>query len=229
MSQSRDRARSGAAVRDAAAGSASDEWSAGSAWLMVVMFVTALTGVIVVKVPETVRSPFVLVPTDGADPIQAPRQAVVTQVRVTEGQRVSAGAELFVLRSDEIRTWRTELTAATSDLQTKGRQHRQGRGLVRRSVEYQEERDRPGPRASSSSVSRRWCTSATCCRAPTALADANLVSQATLISEQLEFDQARKGADAGSTAPRDDRARASADRDRARRAGARRRTLNSRS
>jgi multidrug efflux pump subunit AcrA (membrane-fusion protein) len=88
-------------------------------WLMVVMFLTALTGVIVGKVPETVRSPFVLVPTDGADPIQAPRLATVAQVHVTAGQRVAAGTELFVLRSDQIRSWRTELTTATSDLNAK--------------------------------------------------------------------------------------------------------------
>ena len=72
-------------------------------WLLVAMFAAALDGRLVVEVPETVRCPFVLVPTGGADPIQAPALAVVAEVQVTEGQQVAAGAELFVLRSDEIR------------------------------------------------------------------------------------------------------------------------------
>src|SRR6185369_10389226 len=54
--------------------------------------------------PETVRCPFVLVPEKGADPIQAPLLALVYSVRAVEGQEVEAGAELFSLRSDEIRS-----------------------------------------------------------------------------------------------------------------------------
>jgi hypothetical protein len=49
------------------------------------MFVVALTAAIIVKVPETVRCPFVLAPKEGADPIQAPYQGVVSEVRVAGG------------------------------------------------------------------------------------------------------------------------------------------------
>ena len=42
-------------------------------------------------------------PRPGADPIQSPHQAIISRVAVTEGEIVKKGAELFVLRSDEIR------------------------------------------------------------------------------------------------------------------------------
>src|SRR6266700_2416816 len=50
----------------------------------------------------------VLVQENGADPIQSPLMAVVQAVKVAEGQEVPAGAELFVLRSDEIWAWQTQ-------------------------------------------------------------------------------------------------------------------------
>jgi hemolysin D len=90
----------------------------GTAWLLVAMFVVALIAAIVVQVPETVRCQFVLAPENGADPIQAPYQAVVSEVRVTEAQEVAAGAELFVLRSDEVRTKHTQLQTLAQDLRT---------------------------------------------------------------------------------------------------------------
>jgi membrane fusion protein len=89
------------------------------AWLVIALFFSALVAAIVVRVPETVRCPFVLVPKDGADPIQAPYLAVVSEVRVAEAQEVKAGAELFVLRSDEIRAKHTQLQTLTEDLRTK--------------------------------------------------------------------------------------------------------------
>ena len=50
--------------------------------------------------------------------IQSPRLATVNRVSVTEGQTVAAGAELFVLRSDEIRAFDTQLQTLTEDLHT---------------------------------------------------------------------------------------------------------------
>jgi multidrug efflux pump subunit AcrA (membrane-fusion protein) len=73
----------------------------------------------ILKLPETVRCQFVLVPATGADPIQSPRQAVITRVAVNEGQEVKKGAELFVLRSDEIRGWDTQFRTLTQDLHNK--------------------------------------------------------------------------------------------------------------
>jgi multidrug resistance efflux pump len=90
----------------------------GTAWLLVLMFVVALIGAAVVQVPETVRCHFVLAPRHGADPIQAPYHGVIREVRVAEAQEVAAGAELFVLRSDEVRTKHTQLQTLTQDLRT---------------------------------------------------------------------------------------------------------------
>ncbi|MEP6685521.1 MAG: HlyD family efflux transporter periplasmic adaptor subunit [Verrucomicrobiota bacterium] len=70
--------------------------------LLLAIFFVALLAAVLVHLPETVNCPFVLVPNEGADPIQSPRMATVSRVAVTEGQTVDRGAELFVLRSDEI-------------------------------------------------------------------------------------------------------------------------------
>lgn len=90
-----------------------------TAWLLIALFLTALIVAVVVHLPETVRAPFVLVPKDGADPIQSPRLAVVHKVCVSEGQSVAAKDELFVLRSDEIRGLDTQLHTLTEDLRTR--------------------------------------------------------------------------------------------------------------
>lgn len=88
------------------------------AWLLIGLFAAALLAAIVVRVPETVRSPFVLVPEGGADPIQSPRGAVVEEVRVREGESVRKGETLFVLRVDEVREWRAEIDEREQALRT---------------------------------------------------------------------------------------------------------------
>lgn len=160
-------------------------------WLLIVMFFTALTAVIVVRVPDTVRSPFVLVPTDGADPIRAPRLALVAEVHVSESQQVKAGAELFVLRSDEVRSWRTELTSATSDLQSKAAsiQKTEAAYLDRLNIRKNEiaRADREVAFRRQAVVTKRDLLART-----SALATDQLVSKATLLSEQLDLDQAEE-------------------------------------
>jgi multidrug efflux pump subunit AcrA (membrane-fusion protein) len=89
------------------------------AWLLLAAFLWALIIAIVVRLPETVRCPFVLIPAVGADPIQSPRQAVISRVAVEEGQPVKKGDELFILRSDEIRSWDTQLRTLNEDLRSK--------------------------------------------------------------------------------------------------------------
>ena len=91
----------------------------GMAWLLMGAFIFAFFIAIVMRMPETVRCPFVLVPATGADPIQSPRQAVISRVSVTEGQRVKTGDELFALRSDEIRGWDTQFQTFEADLRNK--------------------------------------------------------------------------------------------------------------
>jgi multidrug resistance efflux pump len=90
-----------------------------AAWVLMGAFLFALLVAIVVRLPETVRCPFVLVPATGADPIQAPHQAIISRVAVSEGQTVKGGEELFVLRSDEIRGWDTQLRTLSEDLHSK--------------------------------------------------------------------------------------------------------------
>jgi len=87
-------------------------------WWLICLFIIGLLAAIFVHLPETEHAAFVLIPREGADPIQSPRLATVNRVSVTEGQTVGAGAELFVLRSDEIRAFDTQLQTLTEDLHT---------------------------------------------------------------------------------------------------------------
>jgi multidrug resistance efflux pump len=90
-----------------------------TAWLLIAAFLFALLISIVMRLPETVDCRFVLIPATGADPIQSPRQATISRVAVEEGQTVTAGQELFVLRSDEIGGWDTQFRTLNEDLRTK--------------------------------------------------------------------------------------------------------------
>src|SRR5206468_8457112 len=90
-----------------------------TAWLLLAAFLFALLVAIVMRLPETVHCKFVLIPATGADPIQSPRQAIISHVAVEEGQPVKAGEELFVLRSDEIRGWDMQFKTLSEDLHTK--------------------------------------------------------------------------------------------------------------
>lgn len=87
--------------------------------LIVAIFFAAFIGSVLIRLPETVNSPFILVPKNGGDPIQSPRLSSVTRVGIAEGQTVTAGTELFVLRSDEIRGWDTEQRTMTEELRAK--------------------------------------------------------------------------------------------------------------
>jgi multidrug efflux pump subunit AcrA (membrane-fusion protein) len=89
------------------------------AWLLIVIFLAALAAAIFVRLPETVRCRFVLVPRGGADPIQSPYAAVVAEVRVSEGAEIPEDTELFILRSDEIGKLNTELQTISEDLRAK--------------------------------------------------------------------------------------------------------------
>ena len=90
-----------------------------TAWMLLGFVGFAFILSIVIRFPETVRCPFVLVPATGADPVQSPRQAVIASVPVTEGQKVKKGDPLFVLQSDEIRGWDTQNRTLSQDLRSK--------------------------------------------------------------------------------------------------------------
>ena len=89
-----------------------------TAWLLIAMFGVALLAAVLVKLPETVTCPFVLVPR--AAPIRSSRRAWrwSAKVSVAIGQTVKAGDPLYVLRSDEIRGWGTEQQTLGEDLHT---------------------------------------------------------------------------------------------------------------
>src|SRR5438093_3042054 len=90
-----------------------------TAWILVGAFLFALLIAIVMRLPETVHCPFILIPATGADPIQLARQAISSRVAGEEGQPVKAGEDLFILRSDEIRGWDTQFRTLTEDLRSK--------------------------------------------------------------------------------------------------------------
>jgi multidrug efflux pump subunit AcrA (membrane-fusion protein) len=107
----------------------------GIAWLLIAMFFTGMIAAITVHLPETVSAPFILVPQNGADPIQSSRLAVVSSVKVSEGETIKADQELFVLRSDEIRGLSTQANTLTEDLHT----HEQG--LIKADAAYASQLD----------------------------------------------------------------------------------------
>jgi len=88
-------------------------------WILLAAFLFALLIAIVMRLPEAVHCPFVLVPAAGADPIQSPVRGIISHVGVDEGRPVKAGEELFVLRSDEIRGLDTQFRTLNEDLRTK--------------------------------------------------------------------------------------------------------------
>jgi multidrug efflux pump subunit AcrA (membrane-fusion protein) len=76
-------------------------WAArGLAYFLILLFAAGVIASLVITVPETVSASFVLVPRNGTDPIRALRGGIVTQVRVSEGQSVTQGETLFVVKSE---------------------------------------------------------------------------------------------------------------------------------
>ncbi len=88
-------------------------------WLLVAVFSVALVCAVIIPFPETVRCRFELFPESGADPVQAPYDAVIDEVCVDEMAEVKAGDPLYVLRSDEFRRRDTELHTLTGELRSR--------------------------------------------------------------------------------------------------------------
>lgn len=75
-------------------------WAAGAlAWMVIVVAVGAAIASVVIRVPETVSSEFLLVPARGVDPVRAARTGRVAEVQVAEGATLVRGQTLFVIRS----------------------------------------------------------------------------------------------------------------------------------
>jgi multidrug efflux pump subunit AcrA (membrane-fusion protein) len=86
-----------------------------AAWLLLVLAAASLVFATVVRLPETVVAPCTLVPVEGEDPIQTPIAGELAAILVREGQVVQAGAELFRVRSDEIRNARSRIDQLAED------------------------------------------------------------------------------------------------------------------
>ena len=91
----------------------------GIASLIILGFALLLAAAVFIKIPETVRCAFVLVPDNGDDPVQAPYQAVVQTIHVAESQEVQEGAAMFTLRADEVRARSTRVQSMKEDLRSR--------------------------------------------------------------------------------------------------------------
>ena len=75
-------------------------WAArGVAYVLLAVFAAAALAAVVITLPETVSSSFVLVPLQGTDPLRAPRSGVIARVLATEGQVAAQGDPLYVIQS----------------------------------------------------------------------------------------------------------------------------------
>ena len=93
-------------------------WVARSlATLIIALFVILLLAALIVHVPETVSGRFTLVPMSGSDPVRTVKEGVVVSVRAHEGDSVSRGTPLFVVRSSSA----NDRTADRRSLETQQR------------------------------------------------------------------------------------------------------------
>ncbi|HWA15120.1 MAG TPA: hypothetical protein VG817_01720, partial [Gemmatimonadales bacterium] len=74
----------------------------GLTYVIISLFVAAMAIAVVVSVPETVSGQFRLLPVDGADPIRARKDGVVSMIAAREGDTVSANGILMILNSSSM-------------------------------------------------------------------------------------------------------------------------------
>ena len=78
-------------------------WAAkGLSYILILLFVVAVLLALFVRIPETVSSPFVLMPIQGADPVRALYDGTILEVRAQEGQLVRKGDPIYTMRSDSL-------------------------------------------------------------------------------------------------------------------------------
>lgn len=81
--------------------SAPPPWAARAfARVLLAAFAACVLALVLVRVPETVAAPFVLVPERGADPVRTLHDGIVTSVRVADAETVESGAVLFRISSE---------------------------------------------------------------------------------------------------------------------------------
>jgi membrane fusion protein len=92
-------------------------WAArGLAYMMILLFFAAVVVSIFLHLPETVSSPFTLVPVRGTDAVRTLRSGVVLEAPASEGQSVTKGATIFVIRSRDVGERFSELETLESQL-----------------------------------------------------------------------------------------------------------------
>lgn len=109
----------------------------GLAYVLIALFAAAALAAIAIALPETVSSPFVLMPLQGTDPIRAARGGTVMAVQVREGQVVVRGESAFVIRSMAVGDRSAELQ--TLEAQLPGAE--EGRRNARQKYESQRRSD----------------------------------------------------------------------------------------
>src|SRR5687767_8450097 len=78
-------------------------WAAkGLSYILILLFTVAVLLALFVRIPETVSSPFTLLPVQGTDPIRALYDGTILEVRAQEGQMVKKGDPIYTLRSDSL-------------------------------------------------------------------------------------------------------------------------------
>jgi membrane fusion protein len=118
-------------------------WAArGLAYLLILLFAIAFAVAVLLRIPETVSSPFVLVPIRGTDAVRALRGGVVAEIRVSEGQPVKKGATAFVIRSQEVGDRFSELQTLQNQLKndTESLNNARSRNESRRRTDLEEGR-----------------------------------------------------------------------------------------
>lgn len=92
-------------------------WAArGLSYLLIVIFIAAVAGAILIEAPETISAEFVLAPRLGADPVRAMRSGIIQQVNLVEGRTVSKGETLFIIRSEQTGDQSADLRASEAQL-----------------------------------------------------------------------------------------------------------------
>jgi membrane fusion protein len=92
-------------------------WAArGLAYFLILFFVAAAVVSVLLHLPETVSSPFVLVPVRGTDAVRSLRSGMVVETRASEGQSVSKGDTIFVIRSQDVGDRFSELQTLENQL-----------------------------------------------------------------------------------------------------------------
>jgi len=160
-------------------------------WLLIGLFVLLVLVSVLVHIPETVKCTFVLVPENGADPIQSPLLAVVQGVKVAEGQEVQAGAELFVLRSDEIWAWQTQLQTSEEDLRGAQKRSAKLEEYFTAQLEIKKEETQQAER-DAAFRQKHLTTSSDLVNRNQKLADDKLVSEIEMIQRRLALAESEK-------------------------------------